>query len=417
MKPKHLLIPYLIIIVVFPALIAHLAVPLKLNAALCENIMDGIMILTAAAGMVSLIIRKKSGFKGWIPLLGLALLVLLPQLYLWKTQNRGFYELRIIYRFALLYITLFIIPLEVHMHRKEICLIIGLFCIFGLVCCIYELVQHPRIWEAMNIFTGKGSRVESFFEQKNRFGAYCALLLILCFFAEELSENKLWFIPAAFFGFFLVCTESRGGLVLTAIFCLGFLLSYRRRLGTKTILMILADLAIVLCILFIVPQTRELLMALMRPESGVTGRDRIWAVAWNYYLESNPLIGHGLGTQIERVMIEQISSNVNTHNMYLYILNCGGIALVAFYIFSLVVLFRRGRYRHHYLIPFLAAYLVYGFFEMAAAPFDYWHLSNMFTICLFALPSFAGVDPHRHHHRKHSTVRTVVNAENQDSSN
>ena len=54
------------------------------------------MILTAAAGMVSLIIRKKTGFKGWIPLLGLALLVLLPQLYLWKTQNRGFYELRII---------------------------------------------------------------------------------------------------------------------------------------------------------------------------------------------------------------------------------------------------------------------------------------------------------------------------------
>ena len=345
------------------------------------------------------------------------LLVVLPQLYLWKTQNRGFYELRIIYRFALLYITLYVIPLEVHMHRKEICLIIGIFCIFGLFCCIYELVQHPQIWEYTNAFSGKGSRVESFFEQKNRFGAYCALWIIISFFAVELTENKLWFIPAAFFGIFLFFTESRGGLILTAIFCLGFLLSYRKRFGTRTVFLIIADIAILFAVLYIIPQTRNIIMAVLRPEDGVTGRDRIWTVAWNYFLESNPLIGHGFGTQIERVMIEQISSNVNTHNMYLYILNCGGIALVAFYIFSLVILFRRGRYRHHYLIPFLAGYLVYGFFEMAAAPFDYWHLSNMFTICLFALPSFAGVYPHRHHHRKHSTVRTVVNAENQDSSN
>ena len=407
MKLKHLLIPYTILIVVFPAIISHLAVPLKLNVPLCENIMDGVMILTASVGMVSLLIRKKSQFKGWLPLAGLLLLVVLPQLYLWKTQNRGFYELRIIYRFALLYITLFIIPLEVHLHRREICLIIGIFCIFGLICCIYELVQHPRVWEYMNAFSGKGSHVESFFGQKNRFGAYCALWLIISFFAEELTGNKLWFIPAAFFGCFLVLTESRGGLVLTAIFCLGFLLSFRKRLGTKTILMILADLAIVLCVLFIIPQTRDILMAVMRPEDGVTGRDRIWAVAWNYYLESNPLIGHGLGTQIERVMIEQINSNVNTHNMYLYILNCGGIVLVIFYIFSFVILFRRGRYRHHYLIPFLIAYLVYGFFEMAAAPFDYWHLSNMFSICLFSFPAYAGMDK-KHHHRKHSAIHAVV---------
>ena len=63
MKLKHLLIPYLIIIVVFPALIAHLSVPLKLNVPLCENIMDGIMILAAVVGLVSVLIRKKSQFK------------------------------------------------------------------------------------------------------------------------------------------------------------------------------------------------------------------------------------------------------------------------------------------------------------------------------------------------------------------
>lgn len=196
-------------------------------------------------------------------------------------------------------------------------------------------------------------------------------------------------------------------MLLVLLFCLGCLLSYRKRLGTKTLLMILADLLIVVSVLFIIPQTRNFLNALIRTDDGVTGRDRIWAEAWNYYLEGNPLIGHGLGTQIERIMTERLRMNVNTHNMYLYILNCGGLLMMVFYVFSIVWVLQRGRYRHHYLIPFLIAFLVYGFFEMASAPFDYWHLSNMFTVCLFFIPAALGLD-HQHHHRSHSSVHTVV---------
>ena len=392
MKTKYLLLPYLIIIVVIPALISHLARPLRLNAALLETGMDILMVITAAVGLILTITKKKSRFRGWIPLLALLLLVLLPQLYLWKSQKRGFTELRTIYRFALLYITLFAVPLEIHFHRHELCRLIGGFCLFGFGCCLYELYQHPRIWEAMSFFSGKEGQVQSFFDNTNRFGAYCALWFILCLFAFELSRNKLWFLSAGFFGFFLVCTWSRGGIMLAILFCLGYLISCRRRLGTKTLLMLLADILIVLAVLFIIPTTRRFMISLIGLDAGVSGRDRIWSEAWKFYLEGNPLFGHGLGTQIERIMIERLSTNVNTHNMYLYLLICGGITLFAFYVLSLVMLFRRGRYRHHFLIPFLCAFLVYGFFEMAGSPFDYWHLSNLFTICLFTLPALAGRD-------------------------
>ena len=57
-KIKFLLIPYAFLIVVFPAVITHLAIPWKLDVSLCENIMDGIMAITAAAGLVLLLIRN-----------------------------------------------------------------------------------------------------------------------------------------------------------------------------------------------------------------------------------------------------------------------------------------------------------------------------------------------------------------------
>lgn len=104
---------FALFIVIFPAVLAHLAVPLKLNVSLWEKVIDILMVLTAVIGLGVVIYRKRSKFKGWIPLLIILLLVILPQLYLWKSQSRGFNELRIIYRFALLYITLFVVPLDI----------------------------------------------------------------------------------------------------------------------------------------------------------------------------------------------------------------------------------------------------------------------------------------------------------------
>ncbi len=392
MKIKHLLLPYAVIIVVLPAVISQLAGPWRLNVPLMENIVDGLMVITAVVGLVLVCIHEKSGFKGWIPLLALLLLVIAPQMYLWVTQNRGEYELWTIYRFALLYITLFVIPLGVRFSRREICILIGCFCVFGLVCCAYEIWKHPRIVEEMSATQGYG--IMSWFGQRNSFGAYLALWLILCVLAMQLSESKLWLIPGGVFAFFLAMTESRGGLALAGVFCIATAISYRGRIGTKTLLMIFADIAFVIIGLWIFPPTRNFVQSLIGLDRGFNTRGVIWKEAWNLYLHSNPLFGHGLGTEIGRYMIEQIGQNFGTHNMYLYILISGGLLMMAFYVYSIVVLLqhtkpvhRHHKYRSHYVIPMLIAFLIYGFFEMAAAPFDYWHISNMFTVCLFMIPA------------------------------
>ena len=396
-KIKFLLIPYAFLIVVFPAVITHLAIPWKLDVSLCENIMDGIMAITAAAGLVLLLIRNKSRFRGWLPLAGLLVLILLPQIYLWNSQNRGFTELRTIYRYALLYITLFIIPLETHLPRKSICILIGCLCVFGVINCIYGLIAAPDL---PGLISGKGEGMESWLGQKIRFGAYNALLILLCLLVVQLNGKKYWLVPAAFFAIFLILSKSRGAIVLTGISVLCGLISYRKHIGTKTLLFILADIAILLAVLLILPPTRSLIISVIAPERGV-GREMMWKTAWEYYLESNPLLGHGLGTQIERVMIERIGRNYSTHNMYLYILNMGGILMVLFYVMSIVILLRRAKYRHHYLIPLLIGWAVYGFFELASTPFDYWHLSNMFTLCLFFIPSALS---HGHHSHKTNVI-------------
>lgn len=385
MKLKLWLIPYTWIIVIIPALIAHLPGLLRLNTALWETVMDILMAGTAVIGLILVWIRKKSGFKSWIPLLMLLMLILLPQLYLWKIQNRGFYELRTIYRYALLYITLFVIPLEIHLSRKSICILIGCFCLFGLINCFFGLIQYPDL----SLLFGKGEGMESWFQQKNRFGAYNALLLILCLLAVQLTHKKYWLIPLFVFAVFLIFSKSRGAIVLTAVSLLAGLFSYRKRIGTKNLLMILADVGIVTILLCFIPPIRSLIISVIAPERGV-GREKMWSTALAYYLESNPLIGHGLGTQIEKIMIERVSLNYSTHNMYLYILNMGGILMLVFYLLSIILLLKWARYRHHYLIPLFCAWAIYGFFELAGTPFDYWHLSNMFTVCLFFIPAALG---------------------------
>ena len=414
MKLKHALIPYVLIIVILPAILYHVGTPFGIPLTTWDWILDGIMAAVTVIGLAAVIIVRKKKFKGWIALLVLLFFFLLPQLYLWKTQDRGFMILRQIYRFSMLYITLFIIPMEIHLRRKEFCILIGCFVVYGLICCAYEIVRHPTFWDSMAYFTGKStSGVESFFEQKNRFGGYLALWIILCIFAVQLSESKLWLIPAAIFSVFLVASESRGGLLLVGVFIICMLFSYRKRLGTSNTVMIFLDIAVVLALLWLIPTTRDFISSIIDVDRGVTGRDKIWEVAIDYYLESNPLLGHGIGVHIETVMIERISFNVSTHNVYLYILNSGGILLVIFYVLSYFIILSHPCYRHHYLIPLLIATLAYGFFELACIPFDFWHLSNMFTVCLFFIPGASGLHEHHrhHHHHRHGSGMVIYSPE------
>ncbi len=387
MKTRYLLIPYTIFVIVVSALIVSF--PKAFRPDFWERIMDILMAGTAVIGLFFVIKKTKSKFRGWIPLGILTVFFLIPQLYIWKTHDKGFAELRALYRFALLYITLYVIPLETHFSKKDQCILIAGICLWIFGCCVYEIIRHPRVWEVMMYFSRRGRGVMSIFRQRNRFGAYLALCVILCCLGLQLSRNRLWLIPAGFFFVFVIMTESRGALCLVCFFLLFSFLSYRRHIGTKNTIMILADIGIVFLLMWLIPPVHRFLTALIDVDRGVTGRDKIWAVAWNFYREADPMLGHGIGTLIEEVMVERLRTNVSTHNVYLYILCEGGILLGIFYILSFAYLLRFHCYKHHYLIPLLLAVMIYGFFELACLPFDYWHLSNLFTVCLFFLPASA----------------------------
>ena len=389
MKIKYLLIPYILIIIILPAMLAHLPVNLMPHADRWQMALDILMALTALGGLALILIRQKGKLRGGWELAALALLVLIPQLCLWLTQHKPARDLRYIYRFGLLVITLFVIPMNLRYSRRRICVLIGCLCLFGFGCCIYEAVHDPKFWSSL--FKTSDS-IRSFFENSNRFAAYAALWTILCLLAFQLTWHKLWLIPAAFFAFFLFMSKSRGGWALCGVYMLFALISYRRQIGTKNLLMILLDILIVFIFLWMIPPVRRFLLQMIAWDQGVSGRDRIWAVSWGFFREANPFLGHGLGTPIEKIMIERLSKNVSTHSAYLYILNCGGVCLSAFYVISAGLMLRSAGHtvRKHYAVPLLIAILVYGFFELACTPFDFWHLSNMFTVCLFTIPALSG---------------------------
>ena len=397
MKLKHAVFPYILFLLIIPALTAHMAVPLHMDVQFWEAVTDITMAATALIGLAYVIISRKKSFTGWIPLILLLFLVVVPQLYLWHIQQKNISDLRQIYRFALFSITLFIIPQEIHYTGKELCILIGCITAWGLICCGYEIWKNPKVWEGMNFFSGKKSSVTSIFGHRNRFGAYSALWLILCLFATQMSKKRIWLLPSAVFAGFLVMTESRGGILLAGLYMLFSLISYRRRLGTKNLLMILADIAIVIVLLLLIPPVRIFVTEIIDLDRGVTGRDSIWQVSWNYYLESNPLLGHGLGVNIEKIMAERLQHVVSTHNVYLYILNSGGILLMLYYISAFIIILKHKHHRRHYHIPLILAVSAYGMFELACAPFDNWHLSTMFTVCLFFFPAAAGINHRKNH--------------------
>ena len=393
-------IPYILIIIFIPASNLYFGPVLGLSWAEWELALDILMAAFAVIGLAVVLFRRRSHFIGWQPLVFLTILFILPQFYLWYTNQWGFIELQQVYRFVLLYLSLFIVPLNFHYTHKERLILIGCICFCGLCCCAYELRLHPRIWEYSGLFSDRPEQIMSIFQQKNRFGAYLALWIILCVYAIYISGNYLWLIPSLIFSAFLLLTGSRGALLLVGVFLILFIFSFREKLGTKNTLLIFADIAILMVILFLIPQVRERILALLRLDDGVTGRDKIWAASWELYRESNPLFGHGIGYEIERTLTERYQLKVSTHNVYLYILNCGGISLLLLYILSFSWLMQFHCHKTHYLIPLLIATMVYGCFELACAPFDYWHLSNLFTVCLFFIPSVVI----RNHKHKEQTI-------------
>ena len=67
----------------------------------------------------------------------------------------------------------------------------------------------------------------------------------------------------------VLMTESRGALCLVCFFCLFSLLSYRRHIGTKNTIMILADIGIVFLLMWLIPPIQRFLTALIDVDRGI----------------------------------------------------------------------------------------------------------------------------------------------------
>ena len=64
MKLKHALIPYVLIIVILPAVIYHLGAPFGISTSTWDWILDGLMAAVAVVGLVAVIIKRKKKLSG-----------------------------------------------------------------------------------------------------------------------------------------------------------------------------------------------------------------------------------------------------------------------------------------------------------------------------------------------------------------
>ena len=113
---RLLWIPYILIITIIPALNLYFGPILGLGRADWELVLDILMAAAALIGLIVVLIRRRSRFNGWQPLIFLTVLFIIPQLFIWHSSQWGITELRQVYRFCLLYLTLH--PAEFPLHAS-----------------------------------------------------------------------------------------------------------------------------------------------------------------------------------------------------------------------------------------------------------------------------------------------------------
>ncbi len=270
---------------------------------------------------------------------------------------------------------LFILLINMDLDKKYIYNFMKCLILMGIVACVCNFILYYQdilsILKIIKIDT-KIYIPKSFFAQKNQFAYFLFACIISCVILlvrnKKMIFKVLYCACILLFLFNMIFTQSRTGLLITALFLgLYLLFNDRMKISKKIVLIVTLGILGVIGIFALYKYNPELLMnKLIRADSvkTLTGRTKIWNVALDVANENIETVLFGAGRFKGVEAIQKANMNVTQfHNTYIEFFVSGGIMEVLYflsiYIFVLVKLLKSKKIDKKYKIIYICMYVSY----------------------------------------------------------
>ncbi len=282
----------------------------------------------------------------------------------------------------------------IRVRMERLAVFLGGFLVFALLACLYNLIAN---WGMLTMITSVASTYQlefrSFFPNRNQFGAVLFLSLVAHALLVVIRRRglRLWNVLAIVAQFVsLVLTFSRGALLAALVFALVLLVPRVARTAWRTFFLIAASATIIGFVAANYSLVAEVLLYILRPEVGASGRVEIWRTGLTIWGDHNVLLGTGLFTGIQAASSEGFAFD-QFHSLYIDTLVDGGILQLVLLsmVFGLVV-GRLGRSRcdsdvKRIWIAAFAGFLVLGAVESVSV-FSIGFVDSLYTVFFVGLP-------------------------------
>lgn len=263
----------------------------------------------------------------------------------------------------------FVMIINIKIDKKQIKYLMKLFVTLGIIACIYNLIANfKEVISFYKITSTYDVSLNSFFSNRNQFGAY--LFLAIVAYTYYLDSKKINLKNIIVYGLFfinIIFTMSRGAILATMIFVVIYLI-LKKQIKILTILTVLGITFLIIISMFF-PIMEFIETNLIRLDSGNTGRTAIWSIAKNVYKDGSILFGNGYYNGIAIAKETYLFKYSQFHSYYYDLLVSGGIteliftsSLLIFCLKKAVKESQESNYKKIYISSFVAIF-VFSIFE------------------------------------------------------
>ncbi|MBQ9023912.1 MAG: oligosaccharide repeat unit polymerase [Bacilli bacterium] len=241
--------------------------------------------------------------------------------------------------------------------------------IFTLIFCIYNLYINKGNFNYISIANSSYDlKFASFFSNRNNFGKFLFLSIVLLLFSEKNNYigKKFFALLFIFIIFNLLLTFSRTAIFCTMIFLI-FNIPFDKLKNKKAFLFIpIIVIFLLLSINYINSNKAFVDKFYIRENSGFTGRDNIWRNALSI-IKNNAILG--VGEIKSQKLLNKLTSNSYYHNSFLKEFAMygifEGIILILFMLFFVQKLFCTFSYNTEkkYIFGLFISLILYSLFE------------------------------------------------------
>lgn len=266
---------------------------------------------------------------------------------------------------------------------------------FSFFTCVFNVIYNFNdLVNILSLSNGYSHYFMSFFGNRNTYGLFLFSAIMVYYLLKTYKFNCRYF---RFFFLFiiinLIITFSRTSIIATVIFILIIFIlqnknNFNQIINKKSLYCLISTALIVCCIIFFNNSIlKYILNVFIRPTHIFAGRDQIWTFSLNLWLNNNLLFG--TGNIFYAFELNNYLNNFSCHNIFLTILNRGGVVLFGIYSFVFYAVFLKVKNNINLLRWYIAAFTAFlfiGMFESALPFFNTIYAETVLGVLLITIP-------------------------------